>query len=176
MKRLLAVGWLILLLILAVHLLWRLQTGLNLSTDILALLPREPETPLMERVNQEVSDHFSRRMILLLGASDPATVRHAAQELSSTLNRSGLVSIGDNGDAAERLKRLGALYFPYRRGLLSDEDRTALLAGKGQDIATAALSQIYGFASLADVGKFVEDAFGNALETELGVVGICEAV
>lgn len=159
MKRLLAVGWLILLLVLAAHLLWRLQTGLNLSTDILALLPREPETPLMERVNQEVSDHFSRRMILLLGASDPATVRHAAQELSSTLNRSGLVSIGDNGDAAERLKRLGALYFPYRRGLLSDEDRTALLAGKGQDIATAALSQIYGFASLADSRMIVNDPF-----------------
>ncbi|HVJ42884.1 MAG TPA: hypothetical protein VM639_15375 [Dongiaceae bacterium] len=159
MKRLLAVGWLIVILLLAGHLLWRLQTGINFSTDILALLPREPETPLMERVNQEVSDHFSRRVILLLGDPDPARARAAAQELSKTLNQSGLVSISDNGAAADRLKRLGALYFPYRRSLLSEQDRAALQADKGQDIATAALSQIYGFASLADSRMIASDPF-----------------
>ena len=32
------------------------------------------------------------------------------------------------------------------------------------------------FAPLADVGKFVEDAFRNALETQLRVVGVREAM
>src|SRR5215213_90994 len=33
-----------------------------------------------------------------------------------------------------------------------------------------------GFAALADAGEFVEDAFGNALEPKLGVVGVSEAM
>ena len=33
-----------------------------------------------------------------------------------------------------------------------------------------------GFASLADVGEFVEDAFGNLAEAQGGVVGVGEAM
>jgi predicted exporter len=159
MKRLLAVGWLILLCILALHLAWRFQSGINFSTDILALLPREAETPFLERVNQQVTDHFSHHVVLLVGDRDPAKARAAAQALTTTLRESGLLQMNTSNLNADQLKRMGALYFPYRRGLLSEHDRALLLAGEGQDIVNASLAQIYGFAAMTDAKLIIADPF-----------------
>lgn len=159
MRRALAVGWLILLVLLAGHLAWRLMTGVNFSSDFLALLPREADTPLMERINQDVTDHFSRRLILLVGDRDPAKARAAARDLSDRLEKSDLMTLTSTAFGGDRLKQMGALYFPYRRNLLSDQDRALLLAGRGQDVANGALSQIYGFASIADSHLIASDPF-----------------
>jgi predicted exporter len=159
MRRLLAFGWLIVLAFLALHLLWRMHAGLNFSTDILALLPREAETPLLERVNSEVADHFARHVILLVGDRDPAKARRAARDLSTSLTQSGLLQIDTGSLDGDRLKQMGALYFPNRGGLLSAQDRQLLLAGNGRDVAMAALSQIYGFAALTDARLIANDPF-----------------
>jgi len=159
MRRLLAAGWLVLLILLALHLVWRVMTGVNFSTDFLALLPREADTPLMERVNKDVTDHFARRMVLLVGDPDPAKARAAAQELGDRLEKSNLLTVTSNAYGGERLKQLGALYFPYRRNLLSDQDRDLLLAGRGADVARNALAQIYGFAAVADSRLIASDPF-----------------
>lgn len=158
-RRLLAIGWLVFLCILAVHLIWRFQAGFNFSTDILALLPREAETPFLEHVNEQVTDHFSRRVVLLVGDNDPAKARKAAEDISSSLTQSGLLRMTTGGLNADQMKRMGALYFPYRHGLLSEHDRALLLAGKGQDIANSALAQIYGFAAMTDARLIAADPF-----------------
>ena len=159
MKRLLAVGWVVLLVFLAAYLAWRCLTGVNFSTDILALLPREAETPLLEKVNTEVADHFSRRVILLIGDPDSAKAQAVAGTVATALAQSKLVQMTAGGFDQDRIKRIGQLYFPYRQGLLSDQDRALLLAGKGQDVANAALAQIYGFAAMTDAKLIAADPF-----------------
>jgi predicted exporter len=69
-----------------------------------------------------------------------------------------LARVGEGIDA-DRLKRLGSLYFPYRQGLLSEGDRASLAAGRGEDIAMRALSQAFGFAGPVDAGLLRTDPF-----------------
>ncbi|TXH37792.1 MAG: hypothetical protein E6Q98_05530 [Rhodospirillaceae bacterium] len=159
MRRILALIWLALLLALAGHLAWKYHGGLQFSTDILALLPREPETPLLEKANRAVTDAVSRRIVLLIGDPDRETARNAAADLGRALAAAGLVKLDADSLSGDRLKKLGALYFPYRHSLLSPRDRSLLLAGQGEEVATNALSQIYGFVGLTDARLIAQDPF-----------------
>ncbi|MDY0885221.1 MMPL family transporter [Dongia soli] len=159
MRRLLALIWLVVLLALTGHLAWKYHAGLQFSTDILALLPREAETPLLEKANQAVTDAVSRRVVLLIGDPDRATARDVAAKLGQTLATTGLVRLEADSLSGDRLKKLGALYFPFRHNLLSPRDRSLLLAGDGEEVATNALSQIYGFVGLTDARLIAHDPF-----------------
>jgi len=159
MRRLLALLWLVVLLVLGGHLIWAMHAGLRFSTDILALLPREAETPIIEQANEAVTETFSRRIVLLVGDQDRATARAAATTLQETLHKTGLVKVDADAFSEERLKKLGGLYFPYRQNLLSPRDRSLLLAGKGEEIATSALSQIYSLVGMTDARLIAQDPF-----------------
>lgn len=159
MRRFFAAIWLAVLLALGAYLAWSVHTGLRFSTDILALLPREAETPLLEQANDAVTETFSRRVLLLIGDRDRAVARQAAIELTDSLTKAGLISTDAGAFSSDRLKQLGSLYFPYRQGLLSPRDRALLEQGKGADIATGALSQIYGFVGMTDARLIAQDPF-----------------
>src|SRR5262245_35612234 len=105
MRRLFALLWLVILLVLGGHLLWSMHTGLRFSTDILALLPREAETPIIEQANEAVTETFSRRIVLLVGDQDRATARMAATALQETLHKTGLVKVDADAFSEERLKK-----------------------------------------------------------------------
>ena len=57
------------------------------------------------------------------------------------------------------LKRIGAAYYPYRMGLLSDVDRAALKAGKGEALLARATSLLYAPGSMADARLVAHDPF-----------------
>jgi predicted exporter len=113
----------------------------------------------MEQVNQQVADHFSRRVILLIGDPDPAKAHLAATQVASALAKSDLLQMTTAGFTSDQVQRMGALYYPYRRGLLADQDRGLLLADKGGDVASRALAQIYGVAGMVDAKLIIADPF-----------------
>ena len=69
------------------------------------------------------------------------------------------MELTDTAIDADRIRRIGALYAPYRAGLLSDADRDLLIAHKGSVIATRALSQVFGFIGLGDARLLRDDPF-----------------
>ncbi|NUB05973.1 hypothetical protein FW320_07265 [Azospirillum sp. Vi22] len=159
MRRLGALLWLALVLLASGYLALRLHDGLGFRTDLLALLPREEQAPVLQRANDAVTKALGRRVLALVGHADRETARKAAATLGDALLATGQVERIGEGIDVDRLKRLGALYFPHRQSLLSDGDRALLTAGKGEEVATRALSQAFGFAGLVDAGLLRNDPF-----------------
>lgn len=159
MRRLAALVWLALVLLAGLHLAHRIQDGLTFRTDLLALLPREEQDPVLQRANEAVSRALGRRVVALVGDPSRDRARAAALALSADLKATGLVSLAGDEIGTDRMKAMGALYFPHRRGLLSDGDRALLLAGRGEDLALRALSQAFGVFGMADANLLRNDPF-----------------
>ncbi|WP_448207155.1 MMPL family transporter [Azospirillum sp. sgz302134] len=159
MRKIAALAWLVLVLLAGLYLGLRIQDGLGFRTDLLALLPREEQDPVLQRANEAVSRALGRRVIALVGDASRERARAAARALSADLKATGLVASAGEDIGADRLKALGALYFPHRRALLSEGDRALLLAGRGEDIAQRALAQAFGVFGMADANLLRNDPF-----------------
>ncbi len=159
MSRMFAVLWLVAVALAGGYLAWRIHGGLVFRTDLMALLPREEQNPALQTANDAVTRALSRRVLLLVGHPDRGQARTAATEITRRMETSGLVEITARGFGKDRLQRLAALYFPYRRGLLAEQDRRRLQAGREAEIIQRALSQVYGFLGMADARLLRNDPF-----------------
>lgn len=159
MRRFLALLWLAAVALAACYLALRLHDGLAFRTDLMALLPREQQDPVLQRADDAVAHALSRRVMILVGAPERGSARDAARKIGDALGQSGLVELATGGFDNERLARMGRVYFPYRRGLLSESDRQRLIEGKGEEIANRALSQVFGFVGMGDAGLLKRDPF-----------------
>jgi len=158
-RRIAALLWLLVVLVAAAYLAGRVHDGLSFRTDLLALLPREEVDPVLQQANETVTRSLARRVVALVGHADRETARAAARRLTDDLSATGLIDAAGAGFDGDRMKRVGALYFPHRQGLLSAADRASLLAGQGEEVAVRALSQVFGFVGLADAGLLRNDPF-----------------
>ena len=59
----------------------------------------------------------------------------------------------------DALKQFGAIYYPYRSGLLTDPDRRALQEDKGEQLKTRALSEVFGFGGMSTGKLLTADPF-----------------
>lgn len=159
MNRLFSIIWLVLVVLAAAYLGHRLIDGLNFRTDITALLPREERDEHMQRATDAATLALSQRIVILVGDTDREKARVASEVISKQLVESGTVTITANKLGPERMKAIGALYFPYRHGLLTSQDRQLLQARQGQAIATRAISQVYGLIGMANGSLLRSDPF-----------------
>ncbi|WP_158933102.1 MMPL family transporter [Acidisphaera sp. S103] len=159
MSRTMAAAWLVVVVLLGVHLAWRVERGLTFGTDLMALLPRDEADPALQRVNDQVAQSLSRRVAILVGDRDRDRARQAATIMTRDLAGSSLVEITALPSGPKRFAALGALYFPYRSGLLSEDDRQRLLDGHAETLETRALSQVFGLIGMADVRLLRRDPF-----------------
>jgi predicted exporter len=159
MSRLLALGWLALLLVAAGYLTVRTFDGLDLRTDLLALLPKEEQDPALSQANDRIMQKLAGRVILLVGSQDRARARRAASEIEDALVSTKLIALDGLGTGSADPAALGAFYFRYRGGLLSEPDRRLLTAGEGAAVAERALAQVYGVGSFADAKLLAADPF-----------------
>ena len=159
MKRPFALLWLALVLLGGAYLGWRVHAGLEFRTDLMALLPLEAQDPAAERAHAAVTRSLSRQIILLVGHPDRGAARAAAAEITTLLSGSGLTEADTAALDADRMRRIGGFYAPYRAGLLAEADRDQLRAGNTQAIATRALSQVFGFIGMGDARMLRDDPF-----------------
>lgn len=130
-----------------------------LRTDLTALLPLELQDPARQKANELISRSLARRFVVLVSHKDGARARTHAAELAKALEDTGLVGPIGEDFSPDQLRKLGALYFPYRAGLLSPADRDALLGDQGQELAERALAQIAGPGASADARLLKADPF-----------------
>jgi len=159
MRRLGAGAFLMLVVLAAGYLGLRAAHGINFHTDLLALLPQDRGDPAVQRAHDVVTRALGRRVMVLVGHPDRERARSAAVRLTADLLKSHTVAGTDTAPTGDRMRRIGALYFPYRAGLLADGDRRLLLAGQGKALATRALSQVFGFPGMADARLLHRDPF-----------------
>lgn len=159
MRKALGLTWLLVVLTAGAYLAWQSAHGLPLRTDLMALLPQDERDPAAAAANDAVLQNLSKKILFLVGNPDRVQARAAAALLTRRLTESGLAEIATDGLGKDRLRQIGALYYPYRQGLLADADRERLLAGKEQELADRALSQVYGFMGIADARLLSRDPF-----------------
>jgi predicted exporter len=159
MSRLFALVWLAVVVLAGGTLAVRLHHGLAFRTDLMALLPREAQNPALQQANDMVARALSQKIVLLVGAADRDQARAAAAELGHRLEASGLAELTTGGFDPDRLRQMGTLYFPYRQGLLAEDDRQRLQQGQGAEVALRALSQVYGFVGMTDAKLLRADPF-----------------
>jgi predicted exporter len=158
-KRLGAWLWLAVLVMALGYLILRLSAGIALQSNILALLPPTERDAAAQSVQDRIANVFSRRIVFLVGDTDPAKARAAAQQLSTALAHSGLISTLTSKIDSHAEQRMAAAYFPYRTGLLAKSDRDHLLVHDGQALVSRALSLLYGPAGFANAKLIASDPF-----------------
>lgn len=159
MRRALALLWLLVVAVALAYLGLRLSSGLVLRTDLLALLPHEADDAARRQADEAVTRALSARLVFLVGDADRERARAAAVRLGRRLAASGLAEVSSDAFGAERLRRMGALYAPYRQGLLSAQDRALLRGGHAEEVARRALSQVFGFVGTTSAALVRADPF-----------------
>src|SRR5262249_31429537 len=157
--RKLAVVWAGIILLSVCYLTSRIYQGLPLRTGLLALLPREDQDPALRRANDAISRSLARRVIALVGHSSREHAREAAERFAASIATTRVLEPKSDILDADQIKRLGQLYFPYRRGLLAKADRDLLIAGRGEEVATRAIAEVFGVGSFADGDLIRADPF-----------------
>jgi predicted exporter len=119
--RLLALLWLSGLLLAAIFLfLGRNAWQERVDTDLLSLLPKDEQRPVLKVALKALSAQGERQLALLVCTDDEAQTRQAAAVLRQALGASGLIAQDTS------LAFPGDFYFPYRQGLLTEADRAWL--------------------------------------------------
>jgi len=136
-----------------------LHRGVELQTDMTALLPVEERDALVQRAKQRVTEILSERIFLLVGDSDRANARAGGATLAKALADSRMTATVTYRIRSDSLKALGAMYFPYRSGFLSEADRKRLQQNRGGEIVNRAIASVYGPSSIADVNLLRRDPF-----------------
>ena len=151
--------WLALVTAATTHIGVRIYDGVELGTDLLALLPAETRNPALRQANEKVAANIGRRVLFLAGHAERAMARRAALGLAEALGATGLLQDTSPPTGGEAFRRLGRIYYAHRRGLLAREDRRLLHDGKGDVIADRALAQAFGFAGATNAAMLREDPF-----------------
>jgi predicted exporter len=159
MKQKAAVLWLVVLCAVLAYLALRAVEGIELQSNIVALLPHAERDATVQRAEDRVAAAFSRRVVLLVGDRDPAAAHEAGRTLAASLEESGLAARVTAIIDPQTQRRLGEAFFPYRAGLLSAHDRALLGEGKGETLVKRALTTVYGPGGIADGKLLARDPF-----------------
>lgn len=159
MRRTAALLWLAVLCVVLAYLGLRFARGIELQSNIIALLPHAERDQTVQRAEDRVAAAFSRRIVILLGDRDPAKAHDAGRSFAAALEASGLAATVTAVVDPRMQRRLGEAFFPFRAGLLSAADRALLSAGKGEALAKRALATVYGPGGMADSRLLARDPF-----------------
>jgi predicted exporter len=154
-----AFAWLVVVGAAAVLLVFRIFQGVTLQTDLTALLVEHRGDAAMRRALDLATARLSQRIFVLVGDDDRIAARDAAARFADSLERSGLTLSVTYRLPPNSLTALGAMYFPYRFGLLTLNERDLLQHDNGRRIVDRALASVYGPESIADASMLRRDPF-----------------
>lgn len=139
-RSMLARGWLVLVLIAALSLVWRLP-GYPFDTDLLALLPDHARSEWYDariEADKHLAQLSSNRFVLAVGAADARASLAAAVQVRHQLSEGDWRYI-EPGQQAEQLWQT---YWPHRYHLLAAEDRQSMQSSP-QALLDAARLRLY---------------------------------
>src|ERR1700722_4316243 len=177
-----ALAWLIAVAGAAALLIFQLHRGVALQTDLTALLVQQKGDAAMRRAIDLATARLSQRIFVLAGDDDREAARAAGASLAESLQRSGLTAAITYRLPPDRLTALGTMYFPFRFGLLTADERDLLQHNEGTQIVDRAIASVYGPESIADASLLRRDpflllpAFLSNLPLPLAHVGLDDGV
>ncbi|HEX7935856.1 MAG TPA: MMPL family transporter [Paraburkholderia sp.] len=152
-------AWLLLALVAALYCGWRFAGPSPLQTNLLALLPATEADPVAEKAVDTLASALGDRTVFLVSSRDDAHAKAAAKQLGASLRKSGAFASVTAELPPFDLSQIGALYRPYRFGLLSPSDR-ATIAGGGASLHDALAQRIYSPVRGGLTTSLADDPFG----------------
>lgn len=157
--RVAAVAWLAVVLLVATHQVkfWHED---SLTFDILALLPADEQAPELDIATRKLADGMSRQVIVMLGASDWETVRHAAGRFRETIKQS---PAGLQEQAVADPSTMIAIiesYRPWRDRLLNAEQRHRLETTSVAALSQQALASLHQPGASSRISSWTGDPLG----------------
>ncbi|WP_333650059.1 MMPL family transporter [Candidatus Binatus sp.] len=154
-----ALAWGLVVAAACMMLLLQLHKGVKLQTDMTALLPTEERDTFCQSAKDRVTGILAQRVFILIGDDDRSNARAGGAALAKALEDSGMTAAVTYRIRQDSLKSLGAMYFPYRFGLLTAADRERLQQNHGAQIVDRAIASVYGPSSIADANLLQRDPF-----------------
>ena len=135
--------WLVLVAVALAYMISAGLGGLDIRTNMLALLPDEGRSPAVEASKLRVKAIAFKKAVFLIGHERRPTAMKAAEAFSQALRTSGDFQIVTLRPSGEGFATLLAAYKKHGDGLLSPDDRAALAAGQGEGLARRALAGVF---------------------------------
>lgn len=157
--KIVALAWALVVAIAGALLMFQLHRGVELQTDLTALLPFEEQDATIRSAKDRVTETLTERVFLLVGDNDRSNARAGGAMLAKALTDSGMTRAVTFRTLSDSLKSLGEMYFPYRSGLLTDADRERLRQNKAEQIVDRAIANVYGPSSIVDANLLRRDPF-----------------
>ncbi|WP_176058657.1 MMPL family transporter [Paraburkholderia sp. BCC1876] len=153
-------AWLLLALIATLYCGWRFAGPSPLQTNLLALLPATEADPVAEQAVDTLASALGDRTVFLVTSKDDAHAKAAARQLGASLRQSGAFGSVTAELPPFDLSQIGALYLPYRFGLLTPADRAALATPQQSTLHDTLAQRIYSPLHGGLTTQLADDPFG----------------
>ncbi|NUT16078.1 MAG: hypothetical protein HOQ33_16445, partial [Cupriavidus sp.] len=159
LARVLALGWLVIVIGVALHQasFWR---SARIDSDVMALLPGSERTATADRVLRQLADGVSREIIVLVGAPDWQQARSAAQRFGQNTGTHPELLRPVDKTAAFDFDAALTFYLPWRGHLLTDSQRAMLGQADADTLAQQALARLYQFSAGTSLSGWSADPLG----------------
>jgi predicted exporter len=114
--------------------------GIPVRNNIMHLLPALRDDVVLRDALERSNAMMSRKLLLMVGAEDDAVGRRAVLRIKESLAAQDFFSPPVSGMDAQQAQAIGAFYYQWRAGLLSDAQR-ALLQKNDNNALLAQLTQ-----------------------------------
>lgn len=150
----------ILLLVVALAVIgWRLKDGLPVDTNLVAMLPKSENAEWVARAEAVERTKGVDQLVMLVGHENFETARSAADAFGKALIDSGILKTVYQDASLSTFRSLAETLFPYRTGLISEEDRQLLKTGQAKKLMDRALVQIASPLSIVDAEAIRRDPY-----------------
>jgi predicted exporter len=130
-----------------------------LQTDLTSLLVQEKGDAAVRRAEDLAAARLAQRIFVMAGDDDRAAARQAGAAIADAIERSGLAETVTYRLPSKSLTALASMYYPYRFGLLTAEERELLRHNQGKVIVGRSLASVYGPEAMADAAMLRHDPF-----------------
>ncbi|WP_150467956.1 MMPL family transporter [Francisella sp. SYW-9] len=133
--------------------------GLNLNTNILALLPNQQTSPQLTAVSNKFSNRISNDVVFLISSKDQHEAIDSAAKFSKLLQQSNNFTSINAGVSENQQLSWAKFYFPYRLQLLSNKDKELLANKDYKRLYQNALANIYNPTGIVNRNLLNSDPF-----------------
>lgn len=135
--------WSVLMTIILLVLAAKATQGLNIETNVLALLPDTEQDQVLQQASQKYEQSLARRYIFLVEGNDLKSAIAAADQLSEGLQSLAHFSEINYHFDQDYQRRSIAPYLKHRTQLLDESSRNLLKQGGGQALLQSNMAMIY---------------------------------
>ncbi|WP_130470307.1 MMPL family transporter [Candidatus Magnetaquicoccus inordinatus] len=150
--------WLALMLLVWGYGTWRMVSGLPLDSDLLYLLPSEEQDPQLQKGRALLINELGSRFTVMVGHPEEEQALQAAKKLQSRLQENGMLKPTADNWSSKAIE-LAKTFFPYRQGLLGEQERQMLLQHQENKLIQRAVGQLYNPSAILDSQLLLKDPF-----------------